>query len=94
MWPPSAPIYWNTRPLWYHEICISLKQLRWMKQFKWNTAERVRLNNGRPEYLCVNYDNGYHARIIHEHGSRECFAQDDLMSLIDFLNKEGFVITL
>jgi hypothetical protein len=60
MYPPSAPIYHNTRPLWYGDSIISRMQLKELKLFAFLKIERVRTKDGISEYLEISSDKKYY----------------------------------
>jgi hypothetical protein len=60
MYPPSAPIYHNTRPLWYGDSVISRMKLKELKLFEFLKIERVRTKDGISEYLEITSDKKYY----------------------------------
>jgi len=95
MFPPSAPIYWNTRPRWQGSNEISRREIGYLNSFpKGRKIERIRMNkNGDPEYVNISYDNGSFIVVILTPKVRSGFiCRRSVFDLIEYLNKElGFV---
>lgn len=97
MFPPSAPIYWNTRPRWQGSNEISRKKLMELKEWKHLKIERIRINqNNEPEYVVITYENGaFIVDALSPSVRKGYICRRNFMDLIDYLTKElGFVIVI
>jgi len=95
MFPPSAPIYWNTRPRWQGSNEISRREIGYLNSFpKGRKIERIRINkNGDPEYVSITYENERFIVMFLTPKVRGGFiGRKSLFDFIEYLNKEfGFI---
>jgi hypothetical protein len=95
MFPPSAPIYWNTRPRWQGSNEISRREIGYLNSFpKGRKIERIRMNkHDEPEYVVITYENDrFVVNILTPSVRRGYLGPRNMFNLVEYLNKElGFV---
>lgn len=98
MYPPSAPIYWNTRPRWYGIPEISRKELTELIAYRWLKIERVQINKqGEPEYISIVWDRdhkSYIVDIIRPKSRHVYYGATTIMDISNYLYKECQLVTV